>query len=64
MSTGETAVPHRDALARTPSFELSCLYDDMASPEEVTIFYPTGRRTATEWITADVGAAVGLDESR
>ena len=64
MSAGETATARRDSLASTPSFELSCLYDDMASPEEVTIFYPTGRRTATEWITADVDAAVGLDESR
>jgi len=45
-----------------PEFELECLFDDTENPSSVTIFYPRGERTVSEWITADTGIAVSLDD--
>lgn len=56
--TGETE------LSEDPEFELECLYDDMDSPEEVTVFTPDGKATASEWITVDRGSAVPVTEVR
>ncbi|MFB6311398.1 MAG: hypothetical protein ABEH64_09500 [Salinirussus sp.] len=42
--------------------ELECLFDDLDEPSKVTIFYPRGERTVSEWMTADVEAARSLDE--
>lgn len=47
-----------------PTFELECLYDEMDDPDSVTIFFPRGPRTATEWVTSDLGTAVSLDNVR
>lgn len=47
-----------------PAFELECLFDDLEAPTEVTVFYPRGERTVTEWITADVETAVPLGDAR
>lgn len=48
----------------SPAFELECLFDDMDDPTTVTVFYPRGPRTVTEWITADVESSVRLDRIR
>lgn len=64
MSTTETHPPDGDVLTEQPEFELACLFDDLDDPTEVTIFYPRGARTVTEWITADVATSVSLDEVR
>lgn len=45
-----------------PWYEFECLFDDMDEPSQVTIFYPRGERTVSEWLTADVEAAWSLDE--
>lgn len=52
------------ALTESPDFELECLFDDMENPTEVTVFFPEGERTATEWITADETVAVPVDDLR
>ena len=51
-------------LRQAPEFELECLYDDPASPSEVTIFSPGTPEMATEWLTVDRSSAVGLDRMR
>jgi hypothetical protein len=51
-------------LDERPEFELECLYDDTEDPSSVTIFYPRGERTVSEWVTADTGTAVSLDDLR
>lgn len=43
-------------------YELECLFDDMEDPTRVTIFYPRGERTVSEWLTVDIEAACSLDE--
>ena len=65
MSAGDAVPRAMDGDGtRLPEFELSCLFDDMDDPAEVTVFYPVGERTVTEWITADLAATVGLDQVR
>lgn len=51
-------------LGEEPAFELECLFDDVDDPTEVTVFFPRGARTVTEWITADVETAVSVAEMR
>ena len=51
-------------LRQDPELELECLYEDPASPSEVTIFYPGTPEMATEWLTVDRSSAVGLDRMR
>lgn len=63
MSTTEEYVKRREDLIELPEYELDCLYDDSDDPGEVTIFFPSGRRTATEWVTADVETAVSIDDA-
>ncbi len=54
-----------ELLASYPDYVLSCLYDDEDDPSEVTVFPGEGdERSTTEWITADVGSTVALDEVR
>ena len=50
-------------LASYPEYGLCWLYDDADDPAEVTVFPGDGRST-TEWLTADVGSAVSLEEVR
>lgn len=52
------------ALEERPEFELECLYDDTEDPSSVTIFYPRGERTVSEWVTADTDTAVSLEALR
>jgi hypothetical protein len=65
MSVDDTGAmrPGSDLEAR-PDFELECLFDDTTDPTSVTIFYPRGERTVSEWVTADTGTAVSLDDLR
>lgn len=42
--------------------ELEYLFDDTGNPSEVTVFAPSGRRKATEWITAPTAVAVPFEE--
>ena len=62
MSLTQPTDEHR--LADEPEFELECLYDDMDSPEEVTVFTPDGTATASEWITVDRESAISVTEIR
>jgi hypothetical protein len=52
--------PHDDR----PEFELECLFDDTEDPSSVTIFYPRGERTVSEWVTADTATAVSVEDIR
>lgn len=61
MSIGQSQ--SGDLLASYPDFGLSCLYDDEDDPSEVTVF-PGGKRSTTEWLTADVESAVALEDVR
>lgn len=56
--------PPAEELTETPEFELECLYDDAADPTELTVFAPENQRLTTEWVTANVSAAVPLEETR
>lgn len=47
-----------------PEFDLDCLYDDPATPTELTIFSPETERRATEWVTVDQSVALSLDRIR
>lgn len=63
MSVEEASDPRVDsALDERPEFELECMFDDTEDPSSVTIFYPRGERTVSEWMTADTGTAVSMDE--
>lgn len=64
MSQSELPSQDGEPLAASPDFELECLFDDMENPSEVTVFYPEGERTATEWITVGKSNAVSLSEIR
>ena len=57
-------VPVESTLHDRPEFELECLFDDTERPSSVTIFYPRGERTVSEWVTADVETARSLDDVR
>jgi hypothetical protein len=56
--------PPEEELTETPEFELECLYDDATNPAELTVFAPENQRLTTEWVTADVGTAVPLEDVR
>jgi hypothetical protein len=62
MDAAEESRP-ADAEGR-PEITLKHLFDDRSDPSELTIFSPTPRNLATEWVTADRETAVGLDEMR
>lgn len=64
MSVNEDLTALPEALSERPTFELECLYDEMDDPDSVTIFFPRGSRTATEWVTSDLRTAVSLDDVR
>lgn len=64
MSVTEDPSELPGELWNQPTFELDCLYDEMDDPETVTIFFPRGQRTATEWVTSDLRTAVSLDDVR
>lgn len=64
MSQSEHPTELDEPLADAPEYELECLFDDMENPTEVTVFYPEGERTATEWVTVDESVAVSLSEIR
>lgn len=52
-------------LASYPECGLSWRYDDEHDPAEVTVFEGSEiGGTTTEWLTADVDAAVSLDDAR
>jgi hypothetical protein len=54
-----------ELLASYPEHVLDCRYDDEENPSEITIFDGTGETMpTTEWITAEIGSAVALEESR
>lgn len=52
-------------LASYPDYGLSWRYDDEDDPREVTLFEGNDiGGTTTEWLTADVDAAVSLDDAQ
>lgn len=55
----------RDSLAALPSFDLTCRYDDLDDPAELTVF-PADEDEArtTAWLTVEVGHAVALESVR
>jgi hypothetical protein len=63
MSVEDAGEVHVESpLDARPEFELECLFDDTENPSSVTIFYPRGERTVSEWVTADTGTAVSVDD--
>lgn len=61
---GVSEVRSEDGREELPEFDLDCLYDDPATPTELTIFSPGTERRATEWVTVDQSVALPLDEIR
>ncbi len=62
VSTSERSPP----ASQDTQADLTCLFDDPDDPSEVTLI-PVGsspERYLTEWVTADMAAAVSLDEMR
>lgn len=62
MST--TSTPPGPARNDSPSFELDYLLDDPNDPRTITIFSPSDDDLITQWITADIGAAVSIETMR
>ena len=62
VSTSKRSPP----ASQDPQADLVCLFHDPNDPSEVTLI-PVGsspERYLTEWVTADMAAAVSLDEMR
>lgn len=66
MSATEQPAPELAIeLVELPRFDLSYLFDNEDEPTEVTIFPESNEYDiSTNWITADVGCAVPLEDVR
>lgn len=61
----ETQTADGNRIGQYPEFELAYLFDVVDNPREVTIFNAGWNADlSTEWLTADVGTAVPLEEVR
>lgn len=64
MNAHRKEVPDRADRRELPEFEVECIFDDVETPTEVTIFSPETERTLTEWVSAKTSDAVDLSGIR
>lgn len=64
MNAHQREVPDTADLQELPEFEVECIFDDVETPTEVTVFSPETERTLTEWVTADTSDAMDLSGIR